>query len=1085
MTIDVLVRPRRARRHANRLLAVRAMAGETAWLDGAPIWHHGRVAWQTPRGILTPSAADVSTAERRLRQIAAMPYAARQAFGDADAWLDGRKRRLELAAWLRRLVAPDLLLLVRLARSPGAGASEIARLAALLAAEAVCVDGLPASPAASLVAIGPRAQPAILAMTADEEAPEAGRALAALALGAVRRRAERLVDGRGDPVAVALRAPWLQRAYAFGRDAGHPPEPGFVVRLLAAEDGLTLAARFGAAMAPSSRLKLPTRLLAEVLAARCPPAAVVALQEVAVASEPLVARMLAYRRELPAASAGKRRARAAALRLQRQQAVDALVPLVHAYARATADPDAGSLAPATLDAVGATLREGLELPATLQKSYLALLVDERARIWPAGDLRKPARPRGAEEPWRWRVLTRVKPLAALLRSSGDPEVARQALAQGCLADLASRRWGSPDLYRWALARMRALKGSYLHGRLCDALDSFGDPRRARAALQPAVDAIHGAPASARESLFEWLLDYVLDGGGASRRALREITPHIRRVSSFAATDQGKADVHCALLDAAARLHRAGVGDAATRLDWLIATVAATMPPQSRSYDDVDALDLGVQLGLALARDDVACFQQVVRTALEHRLTGEARQIRDGLRALRRLPELGGILGRLFVAQPRRCARAIVRAGLACSLGPKALAPLASVRFEADPSDVSAWPEDWRLLLATVPSLLTAAAAYVQARRLLGDDAAPPSGVRRILDQPRKLQRELAYLERVAAQQPDRADVAARLASLRARLAEPDRLRASIEQEAAERLARAAAEAQMAAMEARIKACYRMRLEEVAGPLPAGLALDDDLLNTAALSAEVDKNRQLLYRLLRAHARGEGDWPKGHPTNARFLADLRARGVDVDTWLDANPRPYRLGAVDGGRVTLSLENDPLRVLQMGNYFDTCLSLDDFNALSTVANACELNKRVVYARDGAGRVVGRQLIGINQEGGLVGFRVYSHLERDGAARLARLFARYARDLAARCHLALADRGPVPILFAQGWYDDGVVAWGCLTRPARSSARRGGHSAAERRRVARIGRAPGPSSRRAARRLRSDPATRRGDEHGGRAF
>src|SRR5206468_12716541 len=95
--------------------------------------------------------------------------------------------------------------------------------------------------------------------------------------------------------------------------------------------------------------------------------------------------------------------------------------------------------------------------------------------------------------------------------------------------------------------------------------------------------------------------------------------------------------------------------------------------------------------------------------------------------------------------------------------------------------------------------------------------------------------------------------------------------------------------------------------------------------------------------------------------------------------------YRHASVPGGRLHVYLERDPLRVLQMGNLFDTCLSFGGVNTFSTIANACELNKRVVYARDGLGRIAGRKLIGVTGEGTLFGFRTYTGLhDEDGNAR-----------------------------------------------------------------------------------------------------
>jgi hypothetical protein len=99
----------------------------------------------------------------------------------------------------------------------------------------------------------------------------------------------------------------------------------------------------------------------------------------------------------------------------------------------------------------------------------------------------------------------------------------------------------------------------------------------------------------------------------------------------------------------------------------------------------------------------------------------------------------------------------------------------------------------------------------------------------------------------------------------------------------------------------------------------------------------------------------------------------------------------------------------------------------NAFSTVANAVELNKRVVYAADGAGRIVGRKLIAINTLGALVGFRTYTALaDADANAALRAIFRRYLIDFADRCGLAWADGGEVATLFVEAWYDDGIWPW-----------------------------------------------------------
>ena len=179
-------------------------------------------------------------------------------------------------------------------------------------------------------------------------------------------------------------------------------------------------------------------------------------------------------------------------------------------------------------------------------------------------------------------------------------------------------------------------------------------------------------------------------------------------------------------------------------------------------------------------------------------------------------------------------------------------------------------------------------------------------------------------------------------------------------------------------------------------------------------------------MIRAHLGNDADWLKRHPANAAFLTTLHEAGVDTAAWLNDMPRDYPCVQASGGRVRIYAEQDALRVLQMGNHFNTCLGVGGVNAFSAVANACELNKRVIYATDGKGRVIGRKLIGINSSGLLVGFRTYTTLDGKGSAALKAIFLRYVSDFAARCGLQMAYSGTVPALFAERWYDDGIEPW-----------------------------------------------------------
>ena len=105
-------------------------------------------------------------------------------------------------------------------------------------------------------------------------------------------------------------------------------------------------------------------------------------------------------------------------------------------------------------------------------------------------------------------------------------------------------------------------------------------------------------------------------------------------------------------------------------------------------------------------------------------------------------------------------------------------------------------------------------------------------------------------------------------------------------------------------------------------------------------------------------------------NATWLTRAAANEVDVGAWRAG----FRVAVPVGGEpITFATETDPLHVLKMGSYFDTCLSLDTgSNAASTLVNALDVNKHVIYGRRADGAVVCRKLIGATARGELAGYR-----------------------------------------------------------------------------------------------------------------
>lgn len=155
-----------------------------------------------------------------------------------------------------------------------------------------------------------------------------------------------------------------------------------------------------------------------------------------------------------------------------------------------------------------------------------------------------------------------------------------------------------------------------------------------------------------------------------------------------------------------------------------------------------------------------------------------------------------------------------------------------------------------------------------------------------------------------------------------------------------------------------------------------------------------------------------------PRNLIFRERMELAGVRMKPWLSDEVRQSATTA-DGLPYELAFTRDVIDFLLMGFHFDTCLSPDSFNFFSTVANAVDLNKRVVYAKTESGKVIGRCLFALNNDGEILTYYRYSHNPRDGFAKAVDQFA---IRLADQMETTIATGGKVSKLVAKDWYDDG---------------------------------------------------------------
>jgi hypothetical protein len=190
-------------------------------------------------------------------------------------------------------------------------------------------------------------------------------------------------------------------------------------------------------------------------------------------------------------------------------------------------------------------------------------------------------------------------------------------------------------------------------------------------------------------------------------------------------------------------------------------------------------------------------------------------------------------------------------------------------------------------------------------------------------------------------------------------------------------------------------------------------------HTLEFAHTITKNRAPLRRLIRE---GHRDLRTTHPRNRDWLAAHRLAGSVWEAGDLAFARDFAAPPI-APTVVVTFENDPQTILRMGIEVGSCLALGGCNDFSAVANALDANKRVLFARDAAGRFLARQLLAISEARTLVCFPVYPV---DAPAPLTEFFRLCDHTLAQALRLPLQHPGgayAITPLVCADWYDDGV--------------------------------------------------------------
>ena len=335
-------------------------------------------------------------------------------------------------------------------------------------------------------------------------------------------------------------------------------------------------------------------------------------------------------------------------------------------------------------------------------------------------------------------------------------------------------------------------------------------------------------------------------------------------------------------------------------------------------------------------------------------------------------------------------------------------PLPDLGEAAAPDWVRRYPPELHAALDRLAAVLPDAEPRVG--RWLADDAPDRQ----------RLEREIEAIGmRIDPADPERQPaLRTRLANLQARLAHPAALRPLRIERLRARLDRAWGRAVLDRWEREIDPLLPGALQRLLGieEVPAWLTEPRHLSLLAAASRLRGSPQRLAYRLFRLRC-GPPPWDlRDVPPNRRFVESLPQ--LDWRPWID-DVGTVTVEAAEGRRLHLALEDDPLEIFRMGAHFQTCLSPGGINYFSVFSNAADINKRVLYARNDGGKVVGRCLLALTAQGELLMFEPYCH---DGNLGFEALCAGFVEQLARRMGTRRTDWGRVPTLVASRWYDDG---------------------------------------------------------------
>lgn len=1011
---------------SRRTLAVKTIAAQTNWLDAPIRCSDGVLLWKTSdAGFLRPDVELLYNTQRAIYKIRQDMEAARKALGDVDFWIDSRQRKLEEA---------KLLCALRVA--PASETPTLSGLLNLLVAQSVAVD--PMEPIAhSVLKHGQQAIPALLSLINDERLPLLSRTYAAIVLGAIQGRST---------ATVKFTEPNILRAYKYGTTYGIDKYPELTNRVLFSKHGDILARTINESLANSKHFTLDQTSLLELCARGVSVEIVTSLCTNVTQVQSVFSEINKLHAELEYPH----------LVEERQWLRSLFATHLARHCINSPKPETPHLVAALFGRILEILKtvriknnKRNELHETIQKlvalpcavrpeleaDCIRVLNAKLKDTW----LVKEIQNAGKNMDLIRATLTRefnhdLRHIPHHLMEYEDADLLIRANSCGVLAALHHRNGIEKEQIQLAIQirKLTKAKGCTEILTILDLIKSLRNSALAHKQLLQILSVFKDLAQKERISAweFEELFELIKWPGTTTRQAIEIIVEQLPRVAQCKQSSPVQSYTSAfwqayGILIAALVLNRLPEAVAKECLD---AITDCMCPPKGRPLPAEADLPCGVWqsaplIAAYLSDGDPTIASKTFYSCLSRRFKSADRHkwlVEINLPATRQTFDQ---LQRAFIFNPADCSPFFEQLRLCKRLSINTQQILSALENEPNHCQCTHCNQ----ITPFGPAAITLWNRYCRNQNILSGSHEAPQSISKFIDLPNDLAKELHYLEKNNPPATRSEKVAKRIERLRWHKQFPAESRAGATHGLCKELEKLVAISH-------VQAATKLLQEAIASTCNqeafAKLGLtNEQLFDLLVLRFSVEKNRTELTRLLKACLRGDLNYPLRQPANKHFLNEIKEKGIDAEVWLSTFPAYFNVHEMDIGNVTIKLESNPIEILKMGVYFDTCLSFDGVNAFSSIANAVDLNKRVIYVRDRKGKVIARKLIGIADNGKLVGFRTYCmYSARSVRQWIISAVNQYAKALATACGIEL-DNGTsstVPLLVSKSWYNDGPVSW-----------------------------------------------------------